>query len=384
MISKQRRRPPSGVAVFPVWLLLVALAACAPPRQQEIRFQTTPVTRGDIQQRVTASGTLSAVVSVDVGSQVSGKIAELLVDFNTRVRKGQLVARIDPTVYEAALHQAQGELASTQAVLALKKLSLQRMQKLGSLKAVTQAEIDQAEAEAAQAAASVTIRQAAVQTAQANLGYCNITAPVDGIVISRKVDLGQTVNAAMSTPLLFTVAQDLRRMNITADVSEADIGQVQVGDAVDFTVDAFPTEIFRGTVSQVRRAPITTQNVVTYATLIAVDNREEKLFPGMTADVSILVAKRDQALLTPNAALRFTPPMKVVYENPPPASVPRGTQLLYTVGADGLKLRAVPVRVGISDGRNSEILSGVEAGTPVVISSSADNAQSFPGFPGPG
>lgn len=345
-----------------------------------MQFQTAPISRGDIQQRVTASGTLSAVVSVDVGSQVSGKIAELLVDFNTRVRKGQLVARIDPTVYESALHQAQGELASTQAVLTLKKLNLQRMKKLGSLNAITQAEIDQAEAEAAQAEASVTIRQAAVQTAQANLGYCNITAPVDGIVISRKVDLGQTVNAAMSTPVLFTVAQDLRRMNITADISEADIGQVQTGDAVDFTVDAFPNEIFQGKVSQVRRSPTTTQNVVTYSTLIAVSNPEEKLFPGMTADVSVLVAERSQALLAPNAALRFTPPMNVAYESPPPASVPRGTQLLYTVSADGQKLRALQVRPGISDGLNSEMLAGVEAGTLVVTSSSADNARGFAAF----
>jgi HlyD family secretion protein len=185
-------------------------------------------------------------VSVDVGSQVSGKITHLYADFNSPVHKGQLVAEIDPTVYEAQLQQAQGDLASARADVTLKGQNLQRKKILVPLKAASQLDLDQAVAELAQAEATVTIKEAALHSAQANLSYCKITAPVDGIVISRKVDEGQTVIAAMSTPVLFTVAQDITKMNITADISEADIGQVKVGQHVEFGVDAFPNEVFHG------------------------------------------------------------------------------------------------------------------------------------------
>ena len=218
------------------------------------------------------------------------------MDFNSPVKKGQLVAEIDPTVYAAALRQAEGELASAKADVTLKRQNLERKKILVPLKAASQLDLDQATAELAQAEATVIIQQAALESAQANLGYCKITAPVDGIVISRKVDLGQTVIAAMTTPVLFTIAQDITKMNISASVSEADIGQVKDGQPVDFTVDAFPDEVFHGTVTQVRKSPTTTQNVVTYETIISVDNPEQKLFPGMTADVSILVAERDRRL----------------------------------------------------------------------------------------
>ena len=186
-----------------------------------------PSRAANLVQHVTASGTLSAVVSVDVGSQVSGKISALNVDFNSPVKKGQLVAEIDPTVYQAALRQAEGELASAKADVTLKRQNLERKKILVPLKAASQLDLDQAIAELAQAEATVVIQEAALESAQANLGYCKITAPVDGVVISRKVDLGQTVNAAMNTPVLFTVAQDITKMNISAAVSEADIGQVQ-------------------------------------------------------------------------------------------------------------------------------------------------------------
>jgi HlyD family secretion protein len=339
------------------------------------KYETTPVSRGDIVQHVTASGTLSAVVSVDVGSQVSGKITALYADFNSPVKKDQLVAEIDPTVYEAALRQAEGQLASAKADVTLKRQNLERKIILVPLKAASQLDLDQATAELAQAEATVTVDQAAVESARANLGYCKITSPVDGVVISRKVDRGQTVNAAMTTPVLFTVAQDITKMNISASVSEADIGQVKDGEPVDFSVDAFPDDVFHGAVAQVRKAPTTTQNVVTYETIITVDNPEQKLFPGMTANVSILVAERNHVLKIPNTALRFTPPDGAMFEQTPPAKLERSQRLVYTLAGGGAKLRPLIVRVGITDGVDTEILEGVTERAPVVTSTLSSTAK---------
>src|SRR5208282_2986983 len=240
-----------------VALTAIGLAGCKPSGAGVNHYETAAVTRGDLVQHVTASGTLSAVVSVDVGSQVSGKISALNVDFNSPVKIGQLVAEIDPTVYEAAQQQSEGQLTSAKAEVTLKRQNLERKKILVPLKAASQLDLDQATAELAQAEATVVIQGAALASATANLGYCKITAPVDGVVISRKVDVGQLV---------------------------------------DFTVDAFPDEVFHGTVTQVRKSPTTTQNVVTYETIISVENPEQKLFPGMTADVSILVSERKDVL----------------------------------------------------------------------------------------
>jgi HlyD family secretion protein len=362
-------------------LLLAIGAGCKPAGTSALKYETTPAARGDIVQHVTASGTLSAVVSVDVGSQVSGKIAVLNADFNSPVKKGQLVAEIDPTVYQATLRQTEGDLASAQADVILKQQNLGRKKILVPVKAASQLDLDQAVAELAQAEATVVIKQAVLESAQANLGYCKITSPVDGIVIARKVDLGQTVNAAMNTPLLFTVAQDITKMNISAAVSEADIGQVREGQPVDFNVDAFPDEIFHGRVTQVRKSPTTTQNVVTYETIITVDNPEQKLFPGMTADVSILVAERTNALKIPNIALRFTPPDHAQYDQRPPAKLDRKQRLIYVPGAKPGALNPVVVEIGITDGVDTEVLAGLAGGAPVVTSSSTGATSS--GFGGP-
>lgn len=343
-------------------------SGCKPSGGGAAQFETTASKHGDIAQHVTASGTLSAVVSVDVGSQVSGKISKLTVDFNSPVKQGQLVAEIDPTVYEAALKQAEGDLASANANVTLKRQNLERKKILVPLKAASQLDLDQATAEVAQAEASVTIKQAALTSARANLSYCKITAPVDGIVIARKVDVGQTVIAAMSTPVLFTVAQDISKMNIKADVSEADIGQVKEGQPVDFTVDAFPEEIFHGTVTQVRKSPTTTQNVVTYETMITVDNPEQKLFPGMTADVSVLVAERKNVLKIPNAALRYSPPEGVSFDQAPPKSFGRNQRLVYVLGANPSTLKPLLVKAGITDGVDTEILDGLDERASVVTS----------------
>lgn len=355
-------------------------SGCKPSGGGSLKYETTAVARGDIVQHVTASGTLSAVVSVDVGSQVSGKISKLAVDFNSPVTKGQLVAEIDPTVYEAQLRQAEGELASANASVTLKRQNLERKKILVPLKAASQLDLDLANAELLQAEASVTINQAALESAQANLGYCKITAPVDGIVIARKVDLGQTMTAGFTTPVLFTIAQDISKMHIAAAISEADIGQVKEGQPVDFTVDAFPEETFHGLVTQVRKSPTTTQNVVTYETIITVDNPEQKLFPGMTADVSILVAERKNVLKIPNTALRYSPPNGVTFEGAPPKNFGRSQRLVYVLGANPATLRSVLLKAGITDGVDTEILEGLDARAAVVTSTLSSPAKS--GFGG--
>jgi HlyD family secretion protein len=364
-------------------LSVVLLGGCKPSGAAAYRFESTPVSRGDLIQRVTASGTLSAVVSVDVGSQVSGKIALLKADFNSPVKKGELVAQIDPTVYQAQLRQSEGELASAEASVKLKRQNLERKKTLVPLKAASQLDLDQAVAELAQAEATVTIRKAALESAQANLNYCTITAPVDGIVVARKVDLGQTVNAAMNTPVLFTVAQDITKMHISAAVSEADIGLVKEGQAVNFSVDAFPDEVFHGVVTQVRKSPTTTQNVVTYETIITVDNPDMKLFPGMTADVSILVAERKAALKIPNIALRLSPPDGTTYEDKLPTKLERHQRLVYSPGKAPGQLKPVIITTGITDGVDTEVLDGAAEGTPVVTSSTTAKASGFGGGPPP-
>lgn len=406
---------------------VIFFSGCRPSGGGMSRYETVTASRGDLVEHVTASGALSAVVSVDVGCRVSGQVYALYVDFNSTVKKGQVIAEIDPSVYEAALKQSEGELASAKADVTLKRQNLERKKKLFPLKAASQLDLDQATAELAQAEATVVIREAAVESAKANLGYCKITAPVDGIVISRAVDKGQTVNAAMNTPVLFTIAQDISKMDIKADVSEADIGQVKREQPVDFTVDAFPDDVFHGTVTQVRKSPTTTQNVVTYQVIISVENPGEKLFPGMTADVSILVAERKNVLKVPNTALRFTPPDGAQFEgiantstagkqmappasfkgdkeppknfpngkapsDPPPGGLAASTisqpklarneRLLYSTSQDGTKLKPIVVKAGITDGVDTEILDGLTEGTSVVTSN-ISAAKKSGGFGGP-
>lgn len=347
---------------------LLVLAGCAPVGNKSPHYAVSAVTRGEIIQHVTASGTLSAVVSVDVGSQVSGRISAMYADFNSPVKKGQVVAEIDPTIYRAALRQAEGELASAKADAMLKSQSLQRKSVLVPKQLASQADLDQATAELAQARAAVTIKQAALESAQANLGYCRITAPLDGVVIARKVSLGQTLASAMNTPVLFTIAQDIVRMNIAADVSESDIGQVKEGQSVTFTTDAFPTTVFDGTVVQVRRSATTTQNVVTYQAIISVENREQNLFPGMTAEVSILVSRQKDVLTIPNAALRYAPPDDATYEGGLPHNLRSDQRLVYAIAAQG-QLRPIVVQTGITDGASTEVLAGLHEGMEVVTSS---------------
>src|SRR5881409_461542 len=290
-----------------VGLLIIAFVVRQCRNGGAANYQTATVTRGPITQAVTATGTLNPVVNVQVGSQVSGNIAKLFADFNSEVKAGQTVAQIDPMLFQAAVTQAEGDVANAQAALELAKVNATRTQQLFNQKNSSQQDLDTANANLHQAEAGVKIKQGALDKAKADLDHCTITSPVDGVVISRSVDVGQTVAASLQAPVIFTIANDLTKMQIDTNVAEADVGVVKVGQSVDFTVDAFPMQTFQGKVVQVRNAPITVQNVVTYDTVIGVSNADLKLKPGMTANVSIVVARKDNVLQIKNAALRYRP-----------------------------------------------------------------------------
>src|SRR5437588_6238680 len=300
-----KRFLPLAVIIVGSLILLFAVRQCR--QRGAANFQTAPVTRGPLTQVVTATGTLNPVVNVQVGSQVSGNIAKLFADFNSQVKAGQVVAQIDPALFQATVTQAEGDLASAHSALELAKINATRTQDLFARKTSSQADLDQAMANLHQAEANVKIKQGALDKAKADLDHCTITSPIDGIVISRNVDVGQTVAASLQAPIIFQIANDLTKMQIDSNVAEADVGVLQVGQDVDFTVDAFPMRTFHGKVVQVRNAPITVQNVVTYDTVIGVSNPDLKLKPGMTANVSIIIAQKDNVLQIKNAALRYRP-----------------------------------------------------------------------------
>lgn len=270
-------------------------------------YITTTVTRGEVIQAVTANGTLNPVVNIQVGSQVSGIILKLYADFNSIVKSNQVVAELDPATYQSNLRSAQGDLASAKASLELNEVQAKRAEELFNKKLISGSDYDQAVADLHQSQSQVQIKEASVANAQVALGRCTIYAPVDGVVISRNVDVGQTVAASMSAPVLFQIANDLTKMQIDANVSEADIGAIEEGQAVTFTVDAFPSRLFTGMVRQIRNSPTTVQNVVTYDCVIEVSNPDLKLRPGMTANASLIIAHHENVLKIPNAAFRFKP-----------------------------------------------------------------------------
>ena len=302
--------------VLPVTLLAVAAGGGYYYYQQRAAAQTgvpeyttATVAKGEVTQAVTATGQLDAVGGpVEVGSQISGQIIKLYADFNTPVKAGQKLVELDPATYQQKLRQAEANLASAQASYRLTELNAKRTKDLFTVSLVTQQDDDQAQAQLEQARAQLLINQAVVENAKVDLSRCTIYSPIDGVVISRQTDVGKTVAASMNVPVLFTIANDLAKMQITAAVAEADIGSVAVNQDVNFTVDAFPNRTFRGTVTQVRNAPKNTSNVVTYDTIISVDNRDLKLRPGMTANVSVVVARREGVIRIPNAALRVRMP----------------------------------------------------------------------------
>src|SRR5262249_44007922 len=386
---------------FVPWLLIIIglLVVAAVMRQCRnggaVNYQTATIARGPITQAVTATGTLNPVVNVQVGSQVSGNIAKLFVDFNSDVKAGQVVAQIDPALFQATVTQAEGDLASAQAALELAKVNATRTQELFARKTSSQADLDQAIANFHQAEANVKIKQGALDKAKADLDHCTITSPIDGVVISRSVDVGQTVAASLQAPVIFQIANDLTKMQIDSNVAEADVGVVQVGQDVDFTVDAFPMRTFHGKVVQVRNAPITVQNVVTYDTVIGVENKDLKLKPGMTANVSIIIAHKDNVLQLKNAALRYRPPDAATASSGPsqprPAGSPGGQGQRPTGARERRPERTIyilsfgrpkpaQIKTGISDGIVTEVTDGLKDGEKVITAElSSPSAASSPG-----
>src|ERR1039457_1366877 len=310
MANKTKKRSWKWIVLIAGVVLLTAIGLWYAKfrRDSAPQYQTTPVVRGDLTQLVTATGQLNPVTNVQVGCQISGRIATLYVDYNSPVTNGQLVAQIDPATYLTNLHQAQGDLANSHAALELTKVNAVRAEELYETKLIPESDYDQAMANLHQAEATIEMKQATVEKARVDLEHCTIYSPVDGMVISRSVDVGQTVAASFNAPVLFVIANDLSKMQIDANVAEADVGGVENHQNVDFTVDAFPNRTFHGQVVQVRNSPITVQNVVTYDTVIGVNNPDLKLKPGMTANVSIVIAEHNDVLRVPNSALRFHPP----------------------------------------------------------------------------
>jgi HlyD family secretion protein len=371
-----KRFIPIGAIIVALLVILFVVRRCT--SSGSASYQTAIVTRGPITQLVTATGTLNPVVNVQVGSQVSGNIAKLFADFNSEVKAGQTVAQIDPMLFQAAVTQAEGDLASAQAALELAKVNAARTQKLFVEKNSSQQDVDSAMATLHQAEANVKIKQGALDKAKADLDHCTITSPIDGVVISRSVDVGQTVAASLQAPVIFQIANDLTKMQIDSNVAEADVGAVEVGQDVDFTVDAFPMRTFHGKVVQVRNAPITVQNVVTYDTVIGVENKDLKLKPGMTANVSIVISHKDNVLQLKNAALRFRPPeaASVPSQQPRPAASPGGGQrptgarerkperTVYVLSFG--RPKPVQIKTGISDGIVTEVTEGLKEGDGVV------------------
>ena len=296
--------------LFAAILLVVVVAGALVWRSRaasDEKYRTQPAERGDIEVTVSATGTIQPVEKVEVGSQVSGTIAWLGADFNDRVRKGQVLAQLEPSLFRTAVAQAEANRARAQAALAEAQRSYERAKELAGRNVIAQVELDAAEAAYHQRVAEVKQAQASLQNARVNLGHATITSPIDGVVIARAVDTGQTVASAMSAPRLFQIAGDLTRMQVETKIDEADIGRVQPGLEATFTVDAFPDDTFEGTVRQVRLEPLAEQNVVTYTTVIDVTNPDQKLKPGMTANVTIRIERKNDVLRVPNAALRFRP-----------------------------------------------------------------------------
>lgn len=379
------------------------------PGEKMPEYKTSPVTVGDLIQMVTATGQLNPITNVQVGSQVSGIITNLFVDFNSHVTKGQVVAQLDPSTYKAVASQARGDLANAKAALELATIQEERAKTLYDSKILAKSDYDTAIAALHQAQAQVMIKEASVQQSEVNLGYTTIYAPVEGIVISRNVDVGQTVAASLSAPILFMIANDLTKMQIDALVSEADIGGIETNQMVNFSVDAFPSRTFHGEVVQIRNAAQTNQNVITYDTVIKVDNSELKLRPGMTANVSVITAEANGALRIPNGALRFHPPEAANSKNGAGSSPgsngttqttggmrgegggqgkqagngarpgsggghPKGerspTRTLYVLdkGPDGKDIaKPVQVRIGINDGIYTQIVEGLKEGDDVIV-----------------
>lgn len=354
-------------------------------------YETARVEKATIGNSVTATGTIEPVTKVEVGTQVSGIIDKIYVDYNSVVHKGQIIAELDKTNLMSELNSAKSNLAGAKSDLDYQQANYKRIKALYDKELVSGNEYDTALLSLRQAESTYAQRKEAVSKAQTNLGYAIITSPIDGIIISKAVEEGQTVAASYSTPTLFTIAQDLTDMRVIADVDEADIGEVEVGQRVSFTVDAYPGETFEGKVTQVRLEATTESNVVTYEVVISASNKDLKLKPGLTANVTIFTLERNNIVSVPTKALRFTPTKEML--NP-------GEKIEDCQGAhkvwvrEGKTLKAYAVKTGITNGTRTQIVSGIKEGAEVIVEMKAasvdaeqegagDNSESSPFAPGP-
>lgn len=347
----------AAIATLAVWLLSDG------KKEETITFDTAAVAPANIMNSITATGTIEPVTSVTVGTQVSGIVSKLFVDYNSVVKKGQVIAELDKTNLMSQLNTAKTQLATAQSQLNYQTANYKRYKTLFEKGLVAADDFDNAKLSYTQAKEQVASAKEEVQRAQTNLGYATITSPIDGVVLSKSVEEGQTVAASFSTPELFTIAQDLTNMQVVADVDEADIGDVKEGERVSFTVDAYPNDTFEGEVKQVRQEATTTNNVVTYEVVISAPNADLKLKPGLTANVTIYTAERKGVLSVPSKALRFTPQketvgkMKIV-------DVANAKNKVWTI--EGNSIVAHKVNIGMTDGTNTQIVGGIAEGTKVV------------------
>lgn len=347
----------AAFAALAVWLL------SGGKKEEKITFDTAAVAPANIMNSITATGTIEPVTSVTVGTQVSGIVSKLFVDYNSVVKKGQVIAELDKTNLMSQLNTAKTQLATAQSQLNYQTANYKRYKTLFEKGLVAADDFDNAKLSYTQAKEQVVSAKEEVQRAQTNLGYATITSPIDGVVLSKSVEEGQTVAASFSTPELFTIAQDLTNMQVVADVDEADIGDVKEGERVTFTVDAYPDDTFEGEVKQVRQEATTTNNVVTYEVVISAPNADLKLKPGLTANVTIYTAERKGVLSVPSKALRFTPQretvgkMKIV-------DVANAKNKVWTI--EGNSIVAHKVNIGMTDGTNTQIVGGIAEGTKVI------------------
>ncbi len=355
-----------------VWLVvavviivaIVAWALSGSKKEEQISFETAAVAPANIMNSITATGTIEPVTSVTVGTQVSGIVSKLYVDYNSVVKKGQVIAELDKTNLMSQLNSAKTQLATAQSQLNYQTTNFNRYKTLYQKGLVAADDFDSAKLSYTQAKEQVAAAKEEVQRAQTNLGYATITSPIDGIVLSKSVEEGQTVAASFSTPELFTIAQDLTNMQVVADVDEADIGDVKEGERVSFTVDAYPDDTFEGTVKQVRQEATTTNNVVTYEVVISALNADLKLKPGLTANVTIYTAERKGVLSVQSKALRFTPQKETVGKMKIVDQTGNAKNKVWTI--EGNSIVAHKVNIGMTDGTNTQILNGISAGVKVV------------------
>ena len=382
-MKKKRKIWPILLAIAVVAIAAIVIVKVSKSANKELVIRTHVVEEYTVENTVTATGTIEPVETVEVGTQVSGKVEKIYVDFNDVVKKGQLMAELDKQTLNQSLSRAKASLTSAESQLTYAKLTYERTKQLYEANAATLAAYQEAQNSYTQAQMSKRNAQASYDQARVDLAYAEIYSPIDGIVLDRAVEVGQTVAASFSTPTLFTLANDLTKMQVEADVDEADIGQVKVGQKVTFTVDAYMDDVFEGTVNQIRMKPTTTSNVVTYTVIIDAPNPDQKLFPGMTASVTI-VTEEQTGLAVPAEAFNFTPDEQVLkairkpekpeeMPEPPQGEQPQmgempgsGGSMVWLKKGDNMMPR--PVKVGMSDGAYKIVEQGLQAGDSVVLS----------------